>query len=261
MFKRNLVASALLKIAKSIVAFENDEEEAAKAVALGQKIDNLMGPAKEALKERQKKLDELTAKAKEAEKELKDAFKEFDQQTGYTASRKALEQELAEFEKAGGNLSKIAASCKTAARKSTQPSYKEWMMVVISTLNDAELKKYFTTTLDAFKKNTLEVKTGISVLDVCLKEWSKEAKELADERKVELPKASRRLTASGEIVTAGVLDWLKKIGMAAAPLIKDVFGPVIRCIKGLAAKATASADKAKAFNGKIDKLAAKAGSL
>ena len=261
MFNRNLVARVLVKIAKNLVAFENDEEEAAKAVELGQKIDSLMGPAKAALKERQDELDKLTAKAKEVEKELKDAFKEWDAQTGYTASRKALEQELAEFEKAGGNLEKIASTCKVASRKSIQPSYKEWMLTIVSTLNDAELKKYFSSTLEAFKKNTIEVKTGISVLDVCRKEWSQEAKELADERGVALPKASRRLTASGQIVTAGVLDWFKKIGMSVAAVIKDVFGPVIRCIKGLAGKATASAEKAKAFNGKIGKLAAKAESL
>ncbi|MBO4620676.1 MAG: hypothetical protein J5654_11280 [Victivallales bacterium] len=261
MFNRNLVARVLVKIAKNLVAFENDEEEAAKAVELGQKIDNLMGPAKAAFAEAQKTIDELDSKKKAAEKALKDAFKEWDAQTGFSAAKKELEGELAEFKKAGGNLEKIAATCKVAGKKSIQPSYKEWMSVIVSTLNDAELKKYFETTLQAFKKDMLEVKTGISVLDVCLKEWDNEAKELADERGVALPKASRRLTASGQIITAGLLDWFKKIGMSVATLIKDVFGPVIRCFKGLAGKAKANAEKAKAFNGKIGKLAAKAESL
>lgn len=261
MFNRRLVANALLKTAKSVLAYENDEEEAAKAEELGKKIDELVKPALDALKERQAKLDEITKKAKEIEKELKEAFKEFDALTGYSKAVDALMEEVKAFETAGGNLSKIASACKVARKKSVQPSYKEWMMVVISTLNEAEIKKYFFDRVGDFKKNTLSLSTGIGVLDVCQKEWAPEAKELADERNVKLPKASRRLTAHGMVVKAGWTDWFKSIGMNIANFIKDIFRPVIDWAKGLLGKAKSNADKVNDFNKKIEKLAAKAGNF
>ena len=133
----------------------------------------------------------------------------------------AAEEDLMAFQKAGGDVGTIQAKLKVAAGKSKQPSYKEWLEIVSSLLNEQTYNK-FMESLEAFKKDTATIKTGFTFLDKGTKEWSDKAKEYYAERGLKMPKASMNRED-------GFMEVVKKIG----PAFKKMFTEITNWCKGL----------------------------
>jgi uncharacterized protein YoxC len=131
----------------------------------------------------------------------------------------AAEADLLAFHKAGGDINTIQSKLKVAAGKSKQPSYKEWLEVVASLVNEDTYKK-FMDSLENFKKDTATIKTGFTFLDKGTKDWSDKAKEFYKERGLKMPKASR---------TAGFMDVVKSIGSS----LVDIFNKITEWCKNL----------------------------
>lgn len=236
MNKNIKVAKELLKLAKSLVAFDDD---GAIAKELTERVDKLAEMFEASLGDRAEALKEAYAKVIDLEKEFKDAFKEFDKETGYKAMVSAAEEDLLAFHKAGGDINTIQAKLKVAAGKSKQPSYKEWLEVVASLVNEATYKK-FMESLEDFKKDTATIKTGFTFLDKGTKDWSDKAKEFYEERGIKMPKASR---------TAGFMDIVKSIGSSFV----DIFNKISEWCKNLTASLKKNTETIKSLNEKIQK--------
>lgn len=211
MSERIMIARNLKRIAKSLIAYDDDGTI---AKDLTKRVDKIADMFEKNLGERAKVLKEAYARVADLEKEFKDAFKEFDKETGYKDMVAAAEADLLAFQKAGGNIDTIQAKLKVAAGKSKQPSYKEWLEVVATLVNEATFNKYMTI-LEAFKKDTATIKTGFTFLDKGTKEWSDEAKKFYDERGLKMPKASMRREA-------GFMDFVKSIGNAFSKMFAKV---------------------------------------
>lgn len=216
--ERIVIARNLKRIAKNLIAYDDD---GAIAKDLTKRVDKLADMFDSALGERAKALREAYARVADLEKEFKDAFKEFDKETGYKNMVTAAEEDLMAFQKAGGDVGTIQAKLKVAAGKSKQPSYKEWLEIVSSLLNEQTYNK-FMESLEAFKKDTATIKTGFTFLDKGTKEWSEKAKEYYAERGLKMPKASMNRKA-------GFMDVVKSIGTA----FKKIFSEITDWCKGL----------------------------
>ena len=236
--ERIMIARKLNRIAKSLIAYDDDGTI---AKDLTQRVDKLADMFEASLGERAKALKEAYARVADLEKEFKDAFKDFDKETGYKGMVAAAEEDLLAFQKAGGDIGTIQAKLKVAAGKSKQPSYKEWLEVVASLVNEATYKK-FMESLEAFKKDTATIKTGFAFLDKGTKEWSDKAKEYYAERGLKMPKAS----VSRE---AGFMDIVKSIGSA----FKKMFTEITSWCKGLVASFKKNTKTINSLDAKLQK--------
>ena len=237
MSERIVIARKLKMIAKSLIAYDDDGTIAKE---LTQRVDKLADMFESSLGERAKVLREAYARVADLEKEFKDAFKNFDKETGYKSMVSAAEEDLMAFQKAGGDIGTIQAKLKVAAGKSKQPSYKEWLEIVSSLVNEATYNK-FMESLEAFKKDTATIKTGFTFLDKGTKEWSDKAKEFYNERGLKMPKAS--------VKTAGFMDVVKDIGSA----FKKMFSEITNWCKGLISSFKKNTQTINALDAKLKK--------
>lgn len=236
--KNERIARNLMHIAKQLVAYDDDGTI---AKDLTKRVDKLSDMFDAALGERAKALREAYARVADLEKEFKDAFKDFDAATGYKGMVKAAEEDLLAFQKAGGDVGTIQAKLKVAAGKSKQPSYKEWLEIVASLLNEQTYNK-FMESLEAFKKDTATIKTGFAFLDKGTKEWSDEAKKYYEERGLKMPKASVSRTA-------GFKDVVKEIGNA----FKRMFANITSWCKDLVNSFKKNTSTIKSLDAKLQK--------
>lgn len=238
MQERILIARKLKRIAKSLVAYDDD---GTMAKELTERVDKLADMFEASLGERAKALREAYARVADLEKDFKDAFKEFDKETGYKDMVSAAEEDLLAFQKAGGDVGTIQAKLKVAAGKSKQPSYKEWLEVVASLVNEATYKK-FMDSLEDFKKDTATIKTGFAFLDKGTKDWSDKAKGFYKERGLKMPKASMNREA-------GFMDVVKEIGSA----FKKMFSKITEWCKGLTSSLKKNTKTIEALDAKLQK--------
>lgn len=208
------VAKELIKMAKSLIAFDGDKD----AVAIQTKLDDLYNQFETNLSERVKAFHDAEAQFEVAKQAMKDAYSAFDKDTGWSKMMKACSEEIAAFQKAGGDIGKIQSKFKIASAKSKQPSYKEWLELVATTFNNAEFDKYMKL-LEVFKKNTVTLSNGLDMADAKFKEWDDEMVKLYEERGKKAPKASK--TAAVKDVVDFAKNICKKLASAFEKLVKS----------------------------------------
>lgn len=237
MMKKDKIAADLRKIAKELIAYDGDAE----ALKIGTKLDDLHDQFEKALGERVKIYNDALAVFEAAEKEMKEAYASFKKTTGWDKAMKSCEEEIAVYEKAGGDIGKIQSKFKIASSKSKQPSYKEWLELVATTFNNAEFKKYMNL-LANFKKNSVTLSNNLKMADTSFKEWDDEMKKLYEERGLALPKAS--------VKTAGIKDIVKDI----AKFVGNIFGKIGKAFATLIGAFDKSASDMQAESKKVAKL-------
>lgn len=134
--------------------------------------------------------------------------------SGYDKIRAELLSQAQQCLKVGDVLEELEGDLRVLRRVSKQPSYEVAWEVLVSTLNGAEFKKFVARLEGAYAKLFTEIKTGVKDLDNVVKEWSKDAQDIAEERGIKLPKAS---------ITAGVVDGFLEVLKSIIPnLIRGI---------------------------------------
>lgn len=238
-----VIAREVLKLATRLRAYDESDIAIKSARRIVASLKEMQGKMKEALSERVKVQEELDAKAKDAQKAVKDGFKEYDKESHYTDAVKSSLEELEALSQLNGD---VTAVCKDAGvelnKKSIQPAYKELFDILLSVCDDSTFRK-FAERIDAFKKNTSTLKSGLAALDVGIKDWSPEMKALYQEQGKALPKASVNLTA-------GFGDVVKNLGAA----VKRVFAKCISIFRGLFKSCAKNAVEIDGLDEKIRKI-------
>lgn len=180
-------------MAESVIAFDMDTE----VTTLKAQIGALAKVYKESAAKLIAEKKAADAIAKEKDKILTAYTKNWKKESGYDKIRDELLAQADQCLKVGDVLDDLDSEITVAKRLSKQPAYEVAWSIVVSTLNDAELKKYVVRLEEAFKKVFVELKTGVKDLDDVVKDWQDSAKEIAKERGIELQTAS---------ITAGMLD-------------------------------------------------------
>jgi hypothetical protein len=158
-------------------------------------------------------------KMKEAQATLKEAYTGWKRDSGYEKMRREVLRQAEQCMDIGDKLEDISDDLVVAQRESSQAAYKEKFAILVSTLNDAELKK-FSQILDRyFNKVTTDLRTGVKVLDGSVKKWRDEAQDLADERGIALKKASDGRSREAGAIWDLISDFVPKL----VTKVKSVF--------------------------------------
>lgn len=229
--KKNIIARELLRVAKSLIAFQGQEQ----VMKDLKKIQEAKKAWKDICKENdgniaelQKQIDILQQLKSKFEADKKQQFKEFDKTAKVTQTLKGINATLTTAVRTGQSLDTLVSSLdqiddefSISSSKSKQPAYKQAWEVLVSTLTGSEYEKYVKRIQASFKKNIVEIKTGVEQMKSVAKSWDKDFEEFHKERKEEwdarnpdnpmpkLVKASRREAGFKDIVV-GVGKWIRQ---------------------------------------------------
>jgi hypothetical protein len=236
----------MLLLAKELVGFDVSKEFEAtvkSTAALAQQF-------KDAHADLIREINDAEKALKDRQDVLKAYFKDWATQSGYRPLRAALLQQAQQCMAIGDTLEGVADDLSVQRRESEQESYKEKYNVLVSTLNEAELKKYSRILNEFFNKQITELKTGLKVLDEDLKKWQDEAQAIADERGIKLPKASMK--------QAGILD---DVADAIRSLVQKLIETVKDFFSGLMDKVMRNGKTLDAMDRELGSMVAKARSV
>lgn len=212
---RKAAAAKMVLLAKELVGFDVSKEFDAtvkSTAALAQQF-------KDAHADLIREVNDAEKALKDKQDTLKAYFKDWATQSGYRPLRAALLQQAQQCMAIGDTLEGVVDDLSVQRRESEQESYKEKYNVLVSTLNEAELKKYSRILNAFFNKQITELKTGLKVLDEDLKKWQEEAQAIADERGIKLPKASMKQAG----ILDDVADAIRSIIPRLVETVKDFF--------------------------------------
>jgi hypothetical protein len=193
-------ATEMLKLAKELVSFDPPAE-------MEKSVEALAKLAKE-FKDGQAtliaKIADMEKQVSESRKLLVSFYKGWEVQSGYRSLRAEVMVQAEKCMVIGDTLSDLSGELTVGRRESEQESYKEKYNILVSTLNEAELKKYSRILNAFFRKQMTEVDAGMKELNGTVKQWHESAEAIAEERGIALPKAASDKTAGfiGDIVDA-----------------------------------------------------------
>lgn len=210
---RTVLANRLVDIAKDLADMRQAGDRSDVIVAMAKVInaynmDNEVGAMKTQVSALVKLYKNTAAKMISEKNAAEEAFKKADEvltaytkewrkQSGYDKVRTQLLEQAQQCLNVGEMLEGLEEDLTVVKRVSEKPAYEVAWSVLVATLNEAELKKFVTRLEGAYQKLFVELKTGVKDLDKVVKEWSEDAKNIAEERGIKLPRAS---------VTAGAVD-------------------------------------------------------
>jgi len=244
-FKR-VAARRMLFLAKRLQGFDTTKEFEESVKAVGALATQFKDVHANLIKE----ITELEKTLKEKQEILKAYYKDWATQSGYKALRTAVLQQAQQCMAIGDTLDNLADDLVIQRRESEQESYKEKYNVLVSTLNEAELKKYSRILNAFFNKQITELKTGLKILDDDLKQWHEEAQAIAEERGIKLPKASMKQAN----ILEDVVDAIKSAIPKLVSIVKDFFS-------GLLDKITRNGRVLDAMDRELGTMVAKARSI
>lgn len=218
---REVAAYRLYRLAKDLTAYDVDAEFEASV----QEVGNLAQQFRDTHQALIAEVGTMEKALQEKRALLASYYKGWKTQSGYEKARREMLRQAEQCMEVGDVLDDLAEDLQVVRRESTQESYKEKYNVLVSTLNEAELKKYSRILGSFFRKQTTEVKTGLKELDGAVKEWHESAQAIADERGIKLPKASEL----GRVRTANVLTDI-------AEILKGIIPNFVKGIKMWATK-------------------------
>ena len=192
-------------MAKMINSFQLGPEIAASAKAVAKLAQDFKGHHADLIAQ----IAALENAVDEKRDVLKAYYKDWKKETGYEDSRRELLKQASTCMQVGDAMTELADDLSLVKRESEQESYKEKYNILVSTLNEAELKKYSRILDSFFSRQFTELKTGVKELDGVVKGWHESAQAIADERGIKLPKSSDNIRQAG--VVDGFMDVLKKI--------------------------------------------------
>lgn len=244
-FSANALLARRLECIANLILSEDDKDGADRIRQLKSDVDALSTKFKDANAGIEALRKEFEEKQKAYEKQLKDAYKEFNKQTGYS---KLVDQLLEETKAYADTVEKFDEFSDLIVRFSERPAYKPQVEIIFSTFNAAEKAKYDEILSNA-NKIAVEYKTGIGVLDGKFSDWQQKTKDIFEERGLNLPKASVGRNAG---LFSDVIEGLGKF-------VGTIFGKVAQFFNKLLAKSEKNIDALEAQNKKLDKLMAKVG--
>jgi hypothetical protein len=193
--------SMVSRMARTINAFDVGVEVEKSAKAVAQLAQDFKTHHADLITQ----ITEMESAIDEKRDMLKAYYKTWKTETGYEKARRELLSQASTCLHVGDVLTDLADDMSLAKRESEQESYKEKYNILVSTLNEAELNKYRKILDSFFSKQITELKTGVKELDGTVKQWHDSAQAIADERGIDLPKASDSSR------TAGVGDFLEAL--------------------------------------------------
>lgn len=229
--KKEKIAKELLRVAKQLIAFQGQEQ----VMKDLKKIEEAKKTWKQISKENdgniaelQKQIDRLQKLKSQFEADKKQQFKEFDKTAKVTQTLKGINATLTTAVRTGENLDTLISSLdqidsefSISSSKSKQPAYKQAWEVLVTTLTGSEYEKYVKRIQASFKKNIVEIKTGVEEMKSVVKSWDKDFEEFHKERKEEwdarnpdnpmpkLVKASKREAGLKDVVF-GIGKWVRE---------------------------------------------------
>jgi hypothetical protein len=240
---RRAAASGMVALAKELVGFNVTKEFEAST----RETERLAIQFKDAHADLIREVNEAEKALKDKQDVLKAYYKDWATKSGYKTVRAELLGQAETCMAVGESLDGLADGMKLVKRESEQESYKEKYNVLVSMLNEAELKKFSRILNQFFNKQVTELKTGLKLLDDDVKEWHEGAQSIAEERGIKLPKASAR--------TANVFeDVVEAIKEAIPRLVETVTG----FFSGLLERVRVNGDELADLEGKIAAMVAKA---
>lgn len=246
---KKIIARELLRVAKSLIAFQGEEDvkkDLQKIKEAKKKWQDISRDFDSNINELQKQIDALQKAKSEFQSKKKQQFKEFDKTAKVTQTLKGINATLTTAVRTGQSLDKLVSEVgqidsefSISSSKSKQPAYKQAWEVLVSTLTGSEYEKYVKRIQASFKKNIVEIKTGVEQMKSVAKSWDKDFEEFHNERKEEwdarnpnnpmpkLVKASRREAGLKDIVL-GIGKWIrqkyKKLVDKFENILKNSFG-------------------------------------
>jgi hypothetical protein len=238
---KQMVARRLVCIAKELVASPEDEIKTALT-----EIELLAEKFKETHGALLNEMTEAEAKFKAYEKQVAETFKFWLDGSGFRKLRLQVLKQADECLAMGTQLESAAGSIALMKRESEQDAWKPKYEILKSTLNPAEKAKYGRYMDLYLAKQITEIKTGVKVLDHQIKSWCAEAQEIADERGVDLGRASS-MRSAGIFGTIG--DMLKNMARKLVSKVSDV-------ISGIYDRVTGNGRMLSKLRGEVDYLTA-----
>jgi len=216
---KRMAAKRMLVLAKQVLGYDvsKEFEESLRATA------SLAKQFKDAHADLIREMNEAEKALKEKQEMLRAYFRDWATQSGYKALRAAVLQQAQQCLDIGDTLDNLVDDLVVQRRESEQESYKEKYNVLVSTLNEAELKKYSRILNTFFNKQITELKTGLKILDDDLKKWHEEAQAIAEERGIKLPKASVRQAG----VLGDIIDAIKSVIPKLISTVKNFFSRLL----------------------------------
>jgi hypothetical protein len=259
---RKKVAQDILVVAKELVAAEQSRTMVAADVpaeleATAKAAAGLAQQFKDTHAALIAEVNDLEKKLKDQKTLLKNYYKDWSKKSGYDATKKAVLAQAQQCLETGEVLEDLADDLEVGKRESTQESYKEKYNILVSMLNEAELKKYSRLLNAFFRKQTTELKTGVKELDGTVKEWHEQAQEIAKERGIKLPRASKMASAMDRAKerNAGILDALMD---AIRSIIPNLIRKVVDWGKRFFKRVTRNGEELDDISNDLLALAAKA---
>lgn len=247
--KKDLIAKELLRVAKTLLAFQGEEEvkkDLQKIKEAKKKWQDISKDFDANISELQKQIDALQKTKSAFQAQKKQQFKEFDKTAKVTQTLKGINATLTSAVRVGQSLDQLVSAVEQidsefsiSSSKSKQPAYKQAWEVLVSTLTGSEYQKYVKRIQASFKKNIVEIKTGVDQMKSTAKSWDKDFEEFHRERKQEwdarnpnnpmpkLVKASIRQAGFKDVIF-GIGKWIrqkyKKLVGAFENILKNSFG-------------------------------------
>jgi len=220
-------AARMIVLAKQLMGFDMTKEFEASVKAVG----SLAQQFKDTHADLIQQINEAEKALKEKEDLLQAYYKDWATNSGYKPLRSAVLQQAQQCMAIGDTLDNLAEELKIQRRESEAESYKEKYNILVSTLNEAELLKFSRILNSFFKKQTTEIKTGLSALDGAIKEWHESAQEIAKERGVKLPKASDEGVKQANVfedIADAIQSFIPKLVQAVRDVFADIMMKITR---------------------------------